>query len=160
MARYRKANAHRRGGRDDRSVLVPPTMRAPSIPKDVDWPDSVQAWWRGIWRTPAAGEWDRSVDLQTVKRLGDIYAALDRDATAALHAQAARLESELLLSPAARKRANFRLPAEEIAGPTVVPAEIPERWRISPGTGRAGDPTVGTAEDPRRVLEDWSATGG
>ena len=108
---YRKPRAQRRGGYDQSRELEPPARKAPSVPVST-WPAEVKRWWRGIWTTGVAGEWDRVADLPSVRRLGDLYAlqASGEPLTAAVLAQIVKLEQELLLTPAARKRAYVRLP--------------------------------------------------
>ena len=111
---YRKPRAQRRGGYDTSRELERPQRKAPPIPV-TSWPAPVKRWWRGVWANPVAGEWDPVADLPAVRRLGDLYAlqAGPEPLSAATLAQIIKLEQELLLTPAARKRAYVRLPDEE-----------------------------------------------
>lgn len=133
-------------------MLQEPTRRPPPVPKDVKWPAPVKAWWRLVWKSAVASEWDPIVDLQAVTRLGSIYAALaDGDVTASMHSQAARLESELLLTPKARRSAYVRLPNESDAEPRALFATKREP--------QAGDPRESlqpraAVADPRDHLRD------
>jgi hypothetical protein len=85
------------------------------LPRTCKWPARIREWWRDIWASPIAAEWDPVIDFQAVYRLGSLYAALEGDVSAALHAQCARLESELGLSPKARKQMYLRVAEAEAA---------------------------------------------
>lgn len=109
---YRKPQAIRRNGRDDRRELRAPERDAPKVPVP-SWPAAVKRWWKEVWAHPVASEWDPVTDAQLVRRLGDMYAAQAAGPlTAAMLAQLVRIETELLLTPAARKRAYVRIPSE------------------------------------------------
>lgn len=106
----RKPTGTRRGAYGGPRELSAPKVPVPPVP-DHGWPDEVVAWWSAVWSSPVASEWDPVVDLVVVTRLGDLYAATFGAApNAALVAQVTRLESELLLTPSARKRAYVALP--------------------------------------------------
>ena len=123
---------HNRRVRPAERILEAPTAAPPAVPEGRSWPASVREWWTRAWSSPVAAVWDPTVDLQTVARLGDLYAQLaDGDGAASLHAQCARLESELMLTPRARKSAYVALRRDE-------PGE----------TG--GRPEVSTVEELRR----------
>ena len=124
---YGKPNARRVNGwtRDGRRELQAPARKAPAVPVKT-WPAPIKRWWRQVWCHPVSAEWDPVADFAAVKRLGDMYAreaTSDEPLSAAMLAQTTRLESELLLLPAARKRQYVRLPdpADEhtTTGPTV-----------------------------------------
>jgi hypothetical protein len=105
-----------------------PNREAPPLPPGSDhWPDHVKDWWTVIWQHPVAEEWDTTADAATVARLGSLYAANTKP-NAAMLAQIAKLEGELLLTPASRKRAYVRLPDEESDRQSPA-SQIPERWR-------------------------------
>ena len=125
---YRKPYAQRRGGYDTSRELERPQRKAPPIPVPT-WPPAVKRWWRGVWTNPVAGEWDRVADLPAVRRLGDLYAlqAGDDPLSAATLAQIIKLEQELLLTPAARKRAYVRLPDEEPSHTTTSAEDVRAR---------------------------------
>lgn len=136
-----KPSALRRRGRDPRRTAHIPTRKAPRVPVD-SWPDHVKAWWRAVWRHPVSSEWDPIADGATARRLGDLYALLDSAPTASMHAQAARCEAALLLTPEARQRAYLVLPGDD-------PPEAPQSASVSAvasSTGRWND------DDPRRLL--------
>lgn len=141
---YRKPHAHRRGGADARRELAKPARtKAPTIPKGVTWPASTRRWWAAIWKHEAAAEWDEVADYQAVVRLAGLYAdqAEGRPMTAAILAQAIRLENELGLTPAARRRQFTRLPDRaEAKEKTATAARIPRVHVIDP------------ALDPREAL--------
>ncbi len=111
---YRKPRALRRNGYDSSRELERPDRKAPPVPVPT-WPAAVKRWWRGIWMNPVASEWDPVADLPAVQRLGTLYAACSGAVapSAATLAQIVKLEQELLLTPAARKRAYVRLPDDE-----------------------------------------------
>ena len=140
---YRKPNAHghRRRGLDDRRELDTPKRKAPPLPRGNTWPPHIRKWWREVWVHPVSEDWDSVADFAVVARLATMYASIaaGSDLTAAMLAQVVRLETELLLTPAARKRAYVRLPAGEPKG-----AERSPR----PGPG----PAPGRRSDPRNVL--------
>jgi hypothetical protein len=154
---YRKPNAHRRGGRDIRHELArPDRTKAPAAPKGIEWPAPIRRWWRTIWLHPVAVEWDEVADFQAVARLAGLYAdqAEGLPMTAAMLAQVARLESELGLTPAARRRQYTRLPdrakpeAAEPGDDTVIPLGRPRRVRAFDPALVDGVP----ATDPRLML--------
>lgn len=63
-----------------------------------------------MWQSELAAEWHPVLDYEAVHRLGNLYANLEDEApNAALLAQIARLEGELGLSPAARKKLYVRV---------------------------------------------------
>lgn len=112
---YKKTVTHRRGGYTAaRELQRPARTKAPPVPV-TNWPAPVKRWWRAVWVHPVSEEWDVVADLPAVARLGSMYAEArsGKPLTAALMAQMVRLETELLLTPAARKRADVRLPDEE-----------------------------------------------
>jgi hypothetical protein len=110
----RPAGGQRRA-QDRVDEVEPPRRRnAPPMPSGVEWPPDVVAWWRAVWVHPIASEWDPVADLQTARRLGDLFALLASggEVKAALLTQVTRLETELLLTPASRKCARVRFAPE------------------------------------------------
>jgi hypothetical protein len=119
----------RRGNPQDRVLPATPALPIPKLPAGCGWPARQRAWWKSVWSSPLAAEWDPVLDFEAVFRLGSLYIATEkRPASAAVLAQMARLESELGLSPAARKRMYVRLPRRN-ASP--VPDDRWERLRVT-----------------------------
>jgi hypothetical protein len=122
---YRDPEALRRRGGAGFAELTAPTRKAPPCPV-AEWPAEVKTWWDAVWRHPVSGAWSVVADAQAVRRLGDLYAAVERAEvmTPAALAQIVKLETELLLTPAARHRQHVRLPLEGAP-----PAPAPQRSR-------------------------------
>ena len=116
--------------------MTTPERAAPPVPVDT-WPQPVRRWWSEVWRHPVSGAWSVVADAPAVRRLGDLYAALEiaEDVPkAALLSQVIKLETELLLTPAARHRQHFRLPSDG-ASPAPAPERRPsarDRLRVIP----------------------------
>lgn len=121
-----------RNKRPESRMLTAPVGDVPPVPENHRWSAEVVDWWNRVWASPIAGAWDPVVDLATVQRLGDVYAQLTRpEAPASLHAVAGRLESELLLSPRARKAAYVQLNNEPAPPPEPSHPRAAERMRIT-----------------------------
>jgi hypothetical protein len=79
---------------------------APAPPAGSSWPPHLLTWWTAAWTSPLTAAWDEALDLLPVARLVEMYVRLDAEdaPNAALLAQVVKLETELGLTPAARKR--------------------------------------------------------
>jgi hypothetical protein len=106
---YRDPDALRRA-RDAPLRLGAPRETAPPLPAGTDWPAWLTAWWSGAWCSPLTADWSEALDLPAVARLGALYLRLadDPEPNAALLAQVVKLETELGLSPASRRRQHIK----------------------------------------------------
>lgn len=129
--------ARGRGKRPGEELTADPDAEVPPLPRGLDWPERRRKWWKAVWKSPVAAKWDRDLDFEPVLRLGRLYEV--DDPSAAVLAQIARLENDLLLNPASRAKAYVALP------PKVAPAAEPPR-RPSARERLA-------AVDPRDALE-------
>ena len=105
MPPYRDPGAARRA-RDRHAPRVAARHTPPPLPAGTVWPSWLAKWWSDVWTSPLTVDWDATLDTPAVARLAGLYLRLSEDAepTAAVLAQPARLESELGLTPASRKR--------------------------------------------------------
>jgi len=116
--------------------------KAPALPDACAWPADLREWWSTVWCSTLTADWDERLDFRPVYRLGELYLSTDGadDVSAAVLAQVTRLESELGLTPAARKRQHVKPAA------AVDPAVKPKRKRglvALPSLGEQGGQSNG-----------------
>ena len=97
-----------RGKRPNEELVADDDAPVPALPRGLNWSDRRRKWWRAVWKSPVATKWDPDLDFEAVLRLGHLYEITDP--SAAVLAQIARLENDLLLNPAARQKAYVTLP--------------------------------------------------
>src|SRR5581483_6421401 len=86
----------------------PRRRSAPKLPADRDWQPETCAWWRDVWRSPMAAEYDSS-DRHGLLRLALLVDAYWRIPTTALAAEI-RLQQQLYgLSPLDRRRLQWEV---------------------------------------------------
>ncbi len=129
--------ARGRGKRPAEELVDQADVAVPALPRGLNWSDRRRKWWSAVWKSPVASKWDPDLDFEAVLRLGRLYEIVDP--SAAVLAQIARLESDLLLNPSARQRAYVTLPAKS-------PPEVRAATRPSARERLA-------AVDPREALK-------
>lgn len=102
-----------RGKRPAEELEASDHAPVPALPRGLNWPERRRNWWRAVWRSPVATKWDADLDFEAVLRLGRLYEL--PEPSAAVLAQIARLENDLLLNPASRQRAYVTLPRQQPA---------------------------------------------
>lgn len=133
----------RRNGRRETSPKAQ-GRRAPRLPTGCGWPKPWRDWWRSVWSHPLAEMWSEALDYPAVFRLGCLYQSLEEldEPSAALLAQVARLEAELGLTPAARRRMYLSLGRKDDDRPASGPTPADEVGLARSRRLRAVDPAL------------------
>jgi hypothetical protein len=143
MAKPTAARARTNRAPEGRTLPAGRTRRrAPALPEG-DWHPQTLRWWRDIWASPMAAEWDAS-DLHgliILAALDTAYFQAEGDATArALLAREIRLQRQCYgLTPADRRRLQWDIrPADPPARTRPSPALRPVAGGLDPRAGLVG----------------------
>ena len=143
--------ARGRGKRPVEELTEQSAATVPPLPRGLNWSERRRKWWSAVWKSPVATKWDSDLDFEAVLRLGRLYEITDP--SAAVLAQIARLEADLLLNPASRQKAYVTLPVKPQPGARAATGRPSARERL-----QAVDPRAALLETnglPRLTAEDF-----
>lgn len=119
------------------------------LPKEVEWHSMTRRWWRELWRSPMASEY-QDTDLQGLYQVAlliqDFWTATDSKARNEARLRIEKAEADFGLTPLARRRLEWQIEATEDAQ-----AKGKKRAVAQTPTEQQSDDTGGD-DDPRLAL--------
>lgn len=124
------------------TLTVDHDVKAPPLPKGIDWHAMTRAWWKDIWASPMAPEFDKSDNhglFQLAMITNDFWNAETPGQRTSLAAEMRQQAIRYGLSPIDRRRLQWEIEKSEDA--------------MARGTARKPPvPKPSPANDPRQVL--------